>query len=245
MRLAAELSIDRRGCPAGERDCQRVAARRPRCPDGSLHRSLRYHRQNSCQPSQVTRQHRQVEVLADQFDAAIHGLSNPADIIAPTDVLFDAFASHLADAAARVSRDAAIDRAAALMRVMARDVWRYLALTTAPRKVTHVVALVGAERLGMTTGHAIERAPRIGAFGEAVRMAHDGADDQARTVLHQDVTVVAQDGRRAFALLEQPGVRSVLDSCVSLLHRLPLQSVSPLRSPPAGGSSKPSLGPKL
>lgn len=101
MRLAAELPIDRRGCPAGEQDRWRVAARRPRS-GGSLHRSLLYHRQQSCHSGQVARQHRQFEVLVDPLDVPIHGLANSAVSLAPAEVLFDAFAFHLADAVAGV-----------------------------------------------------------------------------------------------------------------------------------------------
>lgn len=121
MRLAAELQTDRAGCPAGERADRRVAAQRLRL-GGSSRRSLRHRCQYSSHSSQVARQHRQLEVLVDPFDAAICGLSNPADGLAPAEVLFDALANHLADAITGVPRGAAVDRAAALMRVVARDV---------------------------------------------------------------------------------------------------------------------------
>lgn len=93
MRLAAELPTNRRSWTVRERSSRRVAARRSRL-GGSLHRSLRHHRQHSRHSSQIARQHRQLEVLVDPFEAAIRGLSNPADGLAPAEVLFDAFANH-------------------------------------------------------------------------------------------------------------------------------------------------------
>jgi len=124
MRLAAELQTYRAGCPAGERAGRRVATQQLRS-GGSLRRSLRHRCRYSGHSSQVARKHRQLEVLFDSFDAAIRGLSNPADGLAPTEVLLDALANHLADAIAGVPRGAAVDRTTALMRVVARDVWRH------------------------------------------------------------------------------------------------------------------------
>lgn len=160
MRLAAELQMDRAGRLAGERAGRRVAAaQRPRS-GGSSRRSLWHRCQYSSHSSQVARQHRQFEVLVDSLDTAIRGLSNPANGLAPAEVLFDALANHLADAITGVPRCPSVDRAAALMRVVARDVWRHLARPAIPDKVAHVVTLVGAERLGVTTRHAVEQAQR-------------------------------------------------------------------------------------
>ncbi|AOJ71827.1 hypothetical protein WS78_23925 [Burkholderia savannae] len=111
-------------------------------------------------------------MLVDSLDAAIRGLSNPVDALAPAEVLFDALANHLANAITDVPRGAAVDRAAALMRVVARDVWRHLTRSA----VAHVVSLVGAERLGVTTRHAVEQAQCTCAFAETVGVADHGAD---------------------------------------------------------------------
>ena len=206
MRLAAELQTYRAGCPAGERAGRRVAARRSHL-GGSSRRSLRHRCQYSRHSSQVARQHRQLEVLVDSLDAAIRGLSNPADGLAPAEVLFDALANHLANAIADVPRGAAVDRAAALMRVVARDVRRHFARSAIPHKVAHVVTLVGAERLGVTTRYAIEQVQRTCAFGETVGMADHGPNHQARAVLHQDVPLITKDGSALPTLTEQARIR--------------------------------------
>ncbi|AOJ83460.1 hypothetical protein WS86_22600 [Burkholderia savannae] len=119
-------------------------------------------------------------MLVDSLDAAIRGLSNPVDGLAPAEVLFDALANHLANAITDVPRGAAVDRAAALMRVVARDVWRHLTRSA----VAHVVSLVGAERLGVTTRHAVEQAQCTRAFAETVGVAGPCLDQRA---IHREV----------------------------------------------------------
>lgn len=206
MRLAVELQTNRAGCPAGERAGRRVATQLLRS-GGSSRRSLRHRCQYSGHSSQVARQHRQLEVLVDPFDAAIRGLPNPADGLAPAEVLFDSLANHLADAITGVPRRPSVDRAAALMRVVARDVRRHFARSAIPHKVAHVVTLVGTERLGVTTRHAIEQAQCTRAFAETVRVTDHGADHQARAVLHQDVPLITKDGSALSSLSEQARIR--------------------------------------
>lgn len=156
MQLAAELQMVPANCPTDERASRRVAARRP-CLNGSLHRSLRQRRQYSGHSGQVARQHRELEVLVDPFDAAIDGLTNPADSLAPTEVLFDAFAFHLADSVAGVPRGAPVDCAAAPTLIVARDMRRDVARAAIIHEIARVISLVGAHCLCVSSGHAVKQ----------------------------------------------------------------------------------------
>ena len=89
-------------------------------------------------------------MLVDAPDAAIDGLTYPADRFTPAEMLFDTFADDLADPVARMPRSATVDRATTLAIVVARDMWRHIASAAIVHEVTSVIRLVGTDCLRMT-----------------------------------------------------------------------------------------------
>jgi hypothetical protein len=107
-----------------ERSGLSAAARRSRSR-GSSCCTRRNRRHYSSHSSQIARQHRQFEVLVDPFDTPIHGLTNLPDGLAPSEMLFDAFALDLTDSIAGVPRRAAINGTAAPTIITARHMRRH------------------------------------------------------------------------------------------------------------------------
>ena len=108
-------------------------------------RSARHRDRHSGEAHQVAGGHGELELLIDALQSAKHGLANPADGLAPAEVLLDPLADDLAQAVARMASGAAVDRAAAAPGVVAGDVRRDLALATGGDEVGRVVGLVGAD----------------------------------------------------------------------------------------------------
>src|ERR1700739_3382543 len=96
MQFAAELGMRRAVFRRGRSACRRGGVRVAHL-GGSLHRSLRHRAHYSGHSSQIAYHHRQLEVLIDALEAAINRLPNPADGLAPAEMLLDAFADDLAD----------------------------------------------------------------------------------------------------------------------------------------------------
>ena len=91
-------------------------------------------------------------MLIDSSNAAVNGLADAADGLAPAEVLFDALADRLADGVAAVSRRASIDRAATDARGVVRDARRHAPIAASGDEVTRVVSLVAASVLGCVPG---------------------------------------------------------------------------------------------
>src|ERR1700682_1302765 len=66
-------------------------------------RSGRHRHWHSGQTHQIAGSHGELELQVDAPQSTKHGLSNPADGLAPTEVLLDAFADDLADAVTRMA----------------------------------------------------------------------------------------------------------------------------------------------
>ncbi len=102
MQFAAELRV-RRVVLAGSAQARQPGAVRCSHHGGSLQRSLWHHAWHSGHAGQIARGHRQLEVLVNApLDAAIDRLPDPANCLAPAEMLFDTFADDLAYSVARV-----------------------------------------------------------------------------------------------------------------------------------------------
>lgn len=206
MRFPSELPVRRAICAGHAHACSPCGAQSSR-RSGSSRRSLRHHTWHSGHAGQIARNHRQLEVLVDALDTAIDGLPDPSDGLAPAEMLFDSFADDLANPVARMPRSATVDCAAAPTLIVARDMRCHVASAAIVHEVAGVIRLVGANCLRMSAWHAIEQLQRAGPLGETIRVTNHGADHQPRAILHQDVPVVAQNGRAPVALLEQSRLR--------------------------------------
>ena len=238
MQCAAELRVHRVVWAGSAQARQPGGVQRPH-HGGSLQRSLRHHAWHSGHAGQIACDHRQLEVLVNAFDAAIGRLPDPANCLAPTEMLLDTFADDLARSAARVPRGAPVNCAAAVALIVARDMRRHIASPAVVHEVARVVSLVSAYCLCMATRHAVKQPQCARALRETVRMTDHGTHYQPRAVLHQDVPVVAQDGWTLFALLEQ--------TCIRIGARL-MRIVAASRALPVrvgGPSSEPSFARKL
>src|SRR6266700_446088 len=166
------------------------------------HRSL-----HSGQTQQIAGSHGELELQVDAPQSAKHGLSNPADGLAPTEVLLDPFADDLADAVTRMTGGAPVDSATATPRVVGSDVGRDLALSTPGHEIGGIVGLVSADAAAAGRGrHRVEHGQGRLTFAETIRRGNDGADDQATTVLHQRVALIAENRCRLVALAIVPGI---------------------------------------
>lgn len=169
MQSIADSQTNRRGYPAGERSNWR-AAMPDRGSRGSSCCSRRNRHHHSWHSSKVACQHCQFEVLVHAVDTAIHRLTNLADGLAPTKMLFDAFALDLADAVTGVPQCSTINGTAAPALIMTRNVRRHFAYPAVANEVTRVIRFVGSERSGMMPRNAIEQTQRTRAFGETIGM---------------------------------------------------------------------------
>ena len=151
---------------------------------GSLQHSSRYHAGHSGETHQVAGSHGQLELQIDATQSAKHGLSNSAHGLAPTEMLLDSFAHHLAQAIARMARGTTVNRAAATTGIVGSDVRRNLALPARGNKVRGVVGFIRPNAAATRVGRGIEHGERRAALAEAIGMSNDGANHQAVAVLH-------------------------------------------------------------
>jgi hypothetical protein len=132
---------------------------------------LRHCEQYSRHPTQIARNHRQFEMLIDLAQAAVHRLSNLADRLAPTEMLFDARPNGLADVIADVPRRATINGAAPPQRRSCRATCGvHLSRPAIRDEIARVIRFVGTDRLGMAAPRAIELPLRMDALAQAIRM---------------------------------------------------------------------------
>jgi hypothetical protein len=106
--MFAEFRIVRRGL-SGPTLC---GATRHTQVRASLRLSLRHREQYSGHSTQVTGSHRQLEVLIDPPQSAVHGLADMTNSLAPIEMLFNSRSDGLADLIPGMPRCAPIDRAA-------------------------------------------------------------------------------------------------------------------------------------
>src|SRR6266480_2694204 len=97
---------------------------------GSLQYSSRHHARHSGETHQVAGAHGELELLIDALQSTKHGLPNPADGLAPTEVFLDSFADDLADSVTQMAGSTAVNCAAAATGIVGSDVRRDLALKT-------------------------------------------------------------------------------------------------------------------
>ncbi len=108
----------------------------------SLPHLLRHRGQYSGHTREIARGHCQFELLINPLDSSKHGLPNPSDRLAPTEVLLDTFADDLADPVTVVPGCPAVDGAAATTSLVLRHMRSDVALATGGDEVSDVVGLV-------------------------------------------------------------------------------------------------------
>ena len=167
MRFPAEIQLRRSVC-AGNAPARRCHAPQAVRHGGSLHRSRKHRVHYSRHACEVARDHRQLEVLVDPLDAAIHRLPDPADRLAPAEMLLDTLADDLAHAVSRVPRCTVIDRAAARAGIIACDMRGHVSRPAIVYEVMRVVRLVGTACLGVSAQYAVRQSQRIGPLGKAI-----------------------------------------------------------------------------
>ena len=103
-------------------------------------------------------------------------------------------------------------------------------------EILHVVALVGAQRLGMDAPAAGASQHRArGTMLGLGRFGHQNVDAQAIAVLHEHMPAVAQFRRLAVAFLMSRESGSVVLWWVAFERFSPLKSTIPVPSPPSFG----------
>src|SRR6266576_634460 len=107
----------------------------------SRYRSARHRHWYPGNADQVVGGHGELELVIDSLQSAKHGLSNPANGLAPTERLLDPLANHLADAVTRVASRSTVDRATAATGVVGSDVRCHVALATGDHEIGGVVGL--------------------------------------------------------------------------------------------------------
>src|SRR5712691_98494 len=185
---------------ARRRTCFAVIGSSPRHP-------LRYRAHYSGDPQDVARGHGELEVLVDTPQSSEHRLPDAAHRLAPAEMFLDALSDRLAQSIAWVSGGARVNRAAATAGVIARHMRGDVALATTRDEVPRVVGLVCTDALGAGAGYRVQHRKGRRALGLAVGVGHHRADHEPRAVLHQHVTLVAQDGSGVVALSEQTRLR--------------------------------------
>lgn len=131
------------------------------------------------------------------------GLSQSADRFQPTEDLLDALSLSLAELVALGSGGSTI-QAGRLPILDARDVRSHRVLAQVRDKFLHVIALVGAERLGVNVPStcASEQLPRGTVLGLG-RFGDEDVDAQPIAVLHEHMPAIAELGRLAVALAHE------------------------------------------
>lgn len=123
-------------------------------------------------------QYGELELQVDALQSAVHGLSNPADGLSPTEGFLEPFADDLADAVTRMAGRATIDRAAPAPSVVGSDMGRDVALATGGDEIGGVVGFVGADAAAPACGrHRVEHGQGGLAFAEAIGIGDHGTDD--------------------------------------------------------------------
>src|SRR5215469_10419561 len=139
----------RRPVRAGNSPARRCRAPQATRHGGSLHRSRKHRVRYSRHAYEVARHHRQLEVLVDPLDTAIHRLPDAADRLAPAKMLLDTLADDLAHMVSRVPRCTVIDRAATRAGVIACDMRGHVSRPAIVYEVMCVVRLIGTDCLGV------------------------------------------------------------------------------------------------
>lgn len=206
MRFSAEIQLRQSVC-AGNAPARRCHAPQSVRYGGSSHRSRKHRVHYSRHAREVARNHRELEVLVDPLDAAIHGLPDTADRLAPAEMLLDTLADDLAHLVSRVPRCTVIDRSATRVGIIACDMRGHISHSAIVYEIMRVVRLVGTDCLGVSARHAVKQSQRIGPLGKAICMAYHGTDHQPRAILHQDMPLVTKDRRTLLTLLEQTRIR--------------------------------------
>src|ERR1700758_2248443 len=147
----------RRPVRAGSSPARRCHAPQAARPGGSLPRSREPLVHYSCHAREVARDHRQLEVLVDPLDAAIHRLPDPANRLAPAEMLLDTLADDLAHLVSLVPRCTVIDRAATRAGVIACDMRGHVSRPAIVYEVMGVVRLVGTDCPGLSARHALKQ----------------------------------------------------------------------------------------
>lgn len=194
----------------------------------SLQRLRGHHLGHSRHAHDVAGRHRELEVLIDPSNATVDGLANASYGLAPTEVFFDTLADRLADGVTAVACGAPIDGAAADSRAVAGNMGRDTTLAAVLDEVPRVVSLVGRNGLRLSPRHGVQHGQRRRSLAKAIGMRDHGADDQARTVLHQHMALEGKDGGRVLTLSEESrigigraGVRLVSAPLTLAGHEIP------------------------
>jgi hypothetical protein len=108
------------------------------CPSllGSLQYSSRHRARHSGETHQVAGAHGELELLIDALQSVKHGLPNPADGLAPTQVLLDSFVDDLADSVTQMAGSTAVNGAAATTGIVGiAAIFRFKTLDGLPQGV--------------------------------------------------------------------------------------------------------------
>jgi len=140
-------------------------------------------------------------------------LAEQAGRLEPAEDLLDELPLSLAHDVAGVARGAAIDRTRTIRGVLGH-VRRHLQPAQTSHEIPGVIPFVGAH---VTGGAARAAAMASAALARrTVAGVRRASTAQAMTVLHQDVTLVAQLGLVRLALAGQPRLGSVVEAWVAL-----------------------------
>ncbi len=176
--------------------------RRAFCPPyaTSLRSALRHHAQYSRDSHDIARHHRELELLIDPPQSAKYSLANPSDCLAPAEVLFDAFANHLADDIAAMARGASIDRTTAAPLDVLCHVRSHVARSAVGDEIGGVVGLVRPQRLRVRAPRGVKHRQCGHTLARPIGVGDQHAHRQPRAVFHQHMSLIAQDRRRGVAL---------------------------------------------
>src|SRR6266568_3341762 len=184
-----------------------------------------------------------VKLPANLLNTAVHGLTYSADGLHPTKAFFDPFSDSLADGIVRMIGCPTINGRLPVGVVLG-NMRRDLEIAKFLDEFGGVVAFVAAQgntpgRPGQFFYHCLCRFALAGTGC----CGYLGLDDQAATILHQGVSLVAELRFLGLAFAVEAGIRMVTDAWVSFLSFLPLKSTVSFLPPPTDGG--PSLGLKL
>lgn len=183
--------------------------------------------------SEVVRRLSQHEELVDSLQTSIHRLPNPADCLAPSKHLLDAFAFALTDCIAGPSCGSSVNRGTARACIVLRHVRCHVVLAARRHESGRIVVLVGTDRYGRTgksrsiRKHLLGRVP----FGRAVGLRDLCVHHQTMPIISQHVTHVAKHRARATTLAKQArlSVRAGFMGVVAAFLAAPVLPASRLR----------------
>lgn len=133
-------------------------------------------------------------------------LAQPADGLEPAKAFFDPLADRLAGPVTGVAGGASVD-GRCTVGVFLGNVWRHVGTAHPVHEALGVVVFVRAHRHPARAGERLDHGDGRFPFGGSRRLGHLGIHGQPMTVLHQQVSHVAEPGCRTFALSEQQRIR--------------------------------------